>query len=124
MNAARAGAVNPRAAAEEHVAAFNAADRGRLLAGFAPDAVWITGRDRFTGVAELAGLFDDGLWALRPRLEVLTLVADGDSAALRLHETLTVDGAAREFDIAVFLDFDPAGLIVRGQVYREGSADL
>ncbi len=36
-----------RAAVLEHLAAFNAHDTARVLAGFTPDAVWITGADRF-----------------------------------------------------------------------------
>lgn len=59
----------------EHVAAFNAHDRLRLLAGLAADATWLTGRDSFQGHAELAEMFDDWLWSLNPSLRVLRLVA-------------------------------------------------
>jgi uncharacterized protein len=112
-----------RPAVLEHVAAFNAHDTARVLAGFADDAVWITGTDRFDGIAELADVFDAWLWTLDPRLEVLSLVTEGRLAAAQLHESLVVDGARRDFDIAVFLEFD-GGQIRLGKVYREGSAEL
>ena len=107
----------------EHLAAFNAHDTDRLLSGFAADAVWITGQDAMRGRNALAELFDAGLWAMNPHLDVLCIVADGDRAAAQLHESITVDGDVREFDIAVFFDL-AEGLIVRAKVYREGSADL
>ena len=112
-----------RAAIEEHVAAFNAHDTARLLAGLAADAVWITGTATATGRAALADLFDDWLWSMQPRLELRTLIVDGTRAAAQLHESLTVDGALREFEIAVFFEIED-GLISRAKVYREGSADL
>lgn len=111
-------------AAREHVAAFNAHDTARLLAGFTADARWATGQDVFVGTAALADLFDAGLWALDPALEVLSLVVGEDRAAAELRETLTFDGEVRTFTVAVFLDVDGDGLIRRGRVYREGSADL
>ena len=109
--------------AREHVAAFNAHDAARLLAKFDPDAVWITGADRFAGTVELTELFGDALWAMRPSLEIRAMVADDVRAALQLHESLTIDGEEHAFDIAVFLEFAD-GLITRAKVYREGSADL
>jgi uncharacterized protein len=112
-----------RAAVLEHVAAFNSWDTGRLLQGFAADPVWVTGQDRFAGRDELSSLFDAGLWELEPHLDVLALVCADQGAAAQLHERLTVDGAVREFDIAVFFELD-GGLITRAKVYREGSADL
>jgi ketosteroid isomerase-like protein len=107
----------------EHVAAFNAHDTGRVLAGFTADAVWITGADRFTGVAALADVFDAWLWTLDPHLDVVTLVANGERAAAQLRESLVIDGVRREFDIAVFFEL-AAGHIRLGKVYREGSAEL
>jgi ketosteroid isomerase-like protein len=115
--------MSARAVVEEHLAAFNAHDTGRLLARFTEDAVWITGQDRVTGRAALAELFDDWLWSLNPRLDPIWIVADGDRAAAQLHELLIVDGQRREFDIAVFFELAD-GLIRRAKVYREGSAEL
>lgn len=115
--------MNTRALVEEHVAAFNAHDTARVLAGFTADAEWITGADRFAGQEELAGVFDPWLWGLRPNLEILAIVADEASAAAQLHETITYYGEPRGFDIAVFLEFED-GLIRRGKVYREGVADV
>ncbi len=120
---AATGVDHVRAAFDEHVAAFNAHDSQRVLAGFAPDAEWITGVDRFAGAAALADVFDPWLWTLDPRLDVLRVVTDDATAAAELRETLTVDGAVRSFDIAAFLVIRD-GLIVRGKVYREGRADL
>ena len=114
---------DPRAAIEEHLAAFNAHDTARLLAGFAPDAVWITGQDSATGTAELAELFDDWLWSLDPHLETIRSAVDGDTVAAELHERITVDGARREFSIAAFFTVTD-GLITRAKIYREGNADI
>jgi ketosteroid isomerase-like protein len=107
----------------EHLAAFNAHDSARLLAGLAPDVRWATGQDVFHGRDELAGLFDDGLWAMRPSLERRSIVAAGDAAAAELTEQLTIDGEQRRFAIAVFFRFAD-GLITSATVYREGSADI
>lgn len=112
-----------RSAVLEHVAAFNAHDTDRLLAGFTHDAVWITGADRFAGIAALADVFDAWLWTLGPHLDVLGLVAEETRAAAQLHESLVVDGTRREFDIAVFFEFDGERIRL-GKVYREGSAEL
>jgi ketosteroid isomerase-like protein len=107
----------------EHLAAFNAHDSARLLAGLAADVRWVTGQDVFRGRDELAELFDDGLWAMRPRLEQRSLVVGDDAAAAELMEELTVDGEQRRFAIAVFFRFAD-GLISSVTVYREGSADI
>jgi ketosteroid isomerase-like protein len=112
-----------RAAVLEHVAAFNAHDSERILAGFTADAVWITGADRFEGTPALADVFDAWLWTLAPELTVLALVVEDDRAAAQLHESLIVDGQRREFDIAVFFELS-GGQIRLGTVYREGSAEL
>jgi ketosteroid isomerase-like protein len=112
-----------RAAVLEHLAAFNAHDTARVLAGFAPDAVWITGTDRFEGDEALGEVFDAWLWTLSPELTVLGLVVDGNCAAAQLHESLVIEGERQEFDIAVFFELDE-GRIRRAKVYREGSADL
>lgn len=107
----------------DHVEAFNRHDRDRLLAGLAPDAVWNTGRDTVVGRAELAEIFDDGLWLLDPSLAVDGLVCDGAAVAAQLTEELTVDGVRRSHPIAVFFTLR-AGLIQHVKVYREGSADI
>ena len=112
-----------RAAVLEHLAAFNAHDTARVLAGFTPDAVWITGADRFEGRAALADVFDAWLWTLEPVLTLLALVVEADRAAAQLHESLVLDGRRREFDIAVFFEL-AGGQVRQGKVYREGSADL
>jgi uncharacterized protein len=112
-----------RAAVEEHLAAFNAHDPQRLLAGFTPDAVWITGADTFTGRAALADVFDDWLWSLQPHLDVHAVLVDGGRAAVQAREAITIDGERQQFQIAVFFEFAD-GLITRAKVYREGSADL
>ena len=112
-----------RAAVLEHLAAFNAHDSARLLAGLAPEVVWRTGTDRFAGRAALAAIFDDGLWRREPRLEVRSVIGDGPDVAAELEERLEFEGAERVFAIAVFLTVRD-GLITHATVYREGSADL
>jgi ketosteroid isomerase-like protein len=112
-----------RAQVDEHLAAFNAHDTARLLAGLAPDAVWITGQDTVRGRDALADLFDDWLWSLEPHLDPMSTLIDGEHAAVQLHESITDGSARRDFHIALFLEF-AGGLITRAKVYREGSADL
>ncbi len=107
----------------EHVAAFNAHDRERLLSGLHPGIVWSTGRDTLRGHAALAELFDDGLWAMSPSLRVLRLVTGTSVAAAELQESLTVDGEVQTFAIACFFDLDGPS-IVRVKVFREGTADV
>jgi hypothetical protein len=60
---------------------------------------------------------------MNPHLVTRSIVVDGDRAAAQLHETITVDGGVRDFEIAVFFDI-AGGVITRAKVYREGSADL
>ena len=119
----RDGSAATRAAVLEHLAAFNAHDTARLLAGLADTVRWTTGTDRFTGTAALREVFDDWLWSLDPSLQVTSLVADGDRAAAELVEQLTVDGQRRTFAIATFFEL-AHGLIVAATVYREGNADV
>jgi ketosteroid isomerase-like protein len=108
---------------DEHIAAFNAHDTARLLAGLTDDVVWATGQDVFRGRPALGELFDDGLWAMAPSLRTLRVIAEDDAAAAELHEQLTIDGMAREFTIAAFFSITD-GLISRATIYREGSADI
>lgn len=112
-----------REAVLEHVAAFNAHDRERILAGLAADVTWSTGRDTRHGQAALTELFDDGLWELAPHLHVVRLLVEGDRAAAEIVETLTIDGAQHVFAIACFFDLQHA-VIHRVTVFREGTADL
>jgi hypothetical protein len=119
-----AAAAATRAAVLDHIDAFNAHDTGRLIAGLRPDVVWATGSDVFRGSAQLRdGLFDGDLWAMRPSLEVRTLLIDGEAAAGVFHEVLIVNDETREFDIAVFFAVSD-GLIRSVKVFREGSADI
>jgi hypothetical protein len=112
-----------RDAVEEHLAAFNAHDSERLLAGFADDAIWATGQDVMRGRAALADLFDDSLWDLQPQLAVVSFVAGEQTVAAELREQITVAGARENFRIAVFFTVLD-GLIVNAKVYREGVADI
>lgn len=112
-----------RSVVDEHLAAFNAHDTQRLLAGFAEDAVWATGQDVLRGRQALAELFDEGLWQLAPALTTLAIVADERRVAIELHERITVANEERAFDIAAFFTVS-AGLIRTAKVYREGSADI
>lgn len=112
-----------RQAVLEHLAAFNAHDSTRLLAGLAADARWATGQDVLLGSAALAELFDQELWSLDPSLELLSLICDGERAAAELRELITIDGAQRSFTIGTFFHVQH-GLVRSVRVYREGTADL
>jgi ketosteroid isomerase-like protein len=124
MTSWRIGAVTDTAdLLRDHVAAFNAHDSARVLAGLAGDVVWRTGTDTVRGIAAAEELFDDWLWSLRPSLEIRSLVAGEGAAAAELVERLTHEGQEQVFPIAVFLRFE-GDLIAQATVYREGSADL
>lgn len=112
-----------RALVADHVDAFNARDRSRLLAGLATDVVWSTGTDTFRGVQALVDVFDDGLWAMQPSLTIMDLLVDGHRAAAQMLEVLKVDGQQRRFMIACFFEVW-AGRIHSVKVYREGSANI
>lgn len=106
-----------------HLDAFNDHNTVRLLAGFAPTAVWATGMDVFRGPDQLANLFSPDLWSLSPSLALRRLIVNDAEGAAELHEELTVDGEVCAFDIAVFFRVS-SGLIEQAKVYREGVADL
>jgi hypothetical protein len=108
---------------EEHLAAFNAHNTARLLAGFADGAAWSTGQDVMRGRDALAEMFDAGLWELDPSLTALSIVAEDRIVAAELHERITIDGELRQFSIAAFFEVT-GGLIHRAKVYREGIADI
>jgi len=107
----------------EHIEAFNAHDRGRILAGLHEAVEWATGVDVYRGLASLADLFDDGLWALNPSLRVETLLVEGDIAAAECVEEITSGAQVMPFRISVFFTVRD-GLIRRVKVCREGTADL
>jgi hypothetical protein len=108
----------------EHIDAFNDHSTSRLLAWFAPEAVWQTGTDRLVGIDALAELFDDGLWAMEPALEIRSCVASFEGrVALELTETLTIEGRRTAFAIAGFFTVED-GRITEAKIYREGSAEL
>jgi uncharacterized protein len=111
------------AAVREHIAAFNDGDLARLLAGFAADALWITGRTVVRGRDELSAFFGAAIDGLRPRLAVQNLVAEGCRAACQMTETLVFRQEQRSSAIAAFFRLRE-GLIVSAKVYREGSAEV
>ena len=111
------------AALEAHLAAFNAHDTVRLLAGLANDVLWVTGQDVIRGVRSVEELFDDWLWGHDPSLTVDTFVSDDHQVAAELIEELTVDGTRQRFAIAAFFAVRE-GRITRARIYREGRADL
>lgn len=111
-------------AIRDHVAAFNAKDIQRLLAGLAEDVVWQTGQDTFRGHAALAAVFGGAFSDIAPRLTIHSLLIDHDRAACELQESMTVEGAAREDFIAGFYRVDTHGMITSAKIYRQGSADV
>ncbi|MHA6757677.1 nuclear transport factor 2 family protein [Streptacidiphilus sp. PAMC 29251] len=106
-----------------HVEAFNTRDLERLMAGFAEDAVWITGRTRVRGRAELTELFAGAMEGLLPTLTIQNLIVGQDRAACQMVEVFTFDGAERTDHIAGFYGI-ANGRITSAKIYREGSADV
>jgi uncharacterized protein len=112
-----------RSAVLEHLAAFNSHDGQRLFRGFDESIVWSTGADRFEGRQALHDLFDAWLWSMTPRLDLVRLIVEGDTASAECVEHLVIDGEPAGFAIAAFFTVRD-GLLVRVKVFREGSADL
>lgn len=108
---------------ESHVAAFNAHDLENLMAGFADDAVWITGRSTARGRAELTDLFAGAMAGLLPTLTIQNLIVGEGQAAAQMVETFTHEGVSRTDHIAGFYVVRD-GLIASAKIYREGSAEL
>jgi uncharacterized protein len=106
---------------EEHVSAFNARDVGRLLAGLSGEVVWQTGSDTFIGLDQVGCLLRDSA-GLLPVLEIKSVFADGERAAVEMTERYRHEGQTHEVPIAVFFSFTRE-LISRVKVFREGSAD-
>ena len=104
-----------------HVKAFNARDPGALMAGFADDAVWITGKTTARGRAEFADLFAGAMKGLLPTLAIQNLIAGEGQAAAQLVEVFTFEGAERTDHIAGFYVIKQ-GRIAAAKIYREGSA--
>ena len=106
-----------------HVDAFNGRDLDGLLAGFADDARWVTGKHIAVGSEELTELFDGAMKGLLPTLTITDLIVGADRAAAQMVEHYTHGGVQHVDHIAGFFVFSD-GLIVSAKIYREGSADL
>jgi uncharacterized protein len=111
------------AAVREHVEAFNDGDLERLLAGFAADALWVTGQTVVRGRSELSSFFGAAIDRLRPHLAMENLVAEDCRAACQMTETLLFEQEQRSYSIAAFFRLRD-GLIASAKVYREGSAEV
>lgn len=105
-----------------HVDAFNDRDLDALMAGFADDARWVTGRSTASGRAELTELFAGAMKGILPTLTIRELITGPGRAAAEMVEEYTHDGVAHVDHIAGFYVFRD-GLIVSAKIYREGSAD-
>jgi uncharacterized protein len=112
-----------RRAVIEHLDAFNSHDTSRLLRGLHPEVRWETGQEIVVGRPAAADLFDDWLWAMNPRLDLLSLVVDADLAAAECTEHLTAHGDPVQSAIAVFFTVWD-GQLTRVKVFREGSANV
>lgn len=102
-----------------HVDAFNAGDVDALMAGFADDAVFVTGDHMVVGARGLRAMFSDALANLAPSMELRATVVQHGVVACELNERLTVEGAQFHFSLAAFYTVR-RGQIVRVKVYREG----
>jgi uncharacterized protein len=108
---------------EAHVEAINTRDLDALMAGFADDAVWTTGKTTARGRAELTELFAGAMDGLLPTLTIQNLIVGDDQAAAQLIEVFTYQGVERTDHIAGFYRFRE-GRITSAKIYREGSADV
>ena len=105
----------------EHVAAFNAGDAERVLAGFTEDATWVTA-DYTVPAGEMRAFFEGAMRSLTPQLTVTRVIDGGNAVAAELTEKWTYGGTAKT--AALVAVFDLSGeRIHRAKIYREGSAD-
>jgi hypothetical protein len=93
------------------------------MAGFSADATWVTGTDRFRGIAALEQLFATAYAELSPHLHARSLLVQGNRVVCELREDYLADGVRRSDHIAAFYRVE-AGLITAVKIYREGSADV
>lgn len=106
-----------------HVEAFNTRDLDALMAGFADDAVWITGTTTVRGRAELAELFAGAMGGLLPTLTLQDLIVGNGRAAAQLVEVFTHEGVEHTDNIAGFYVIEDKR-ITSAKIYREGNADV
>lgn len=100
-----------------HLDAFSAGDLTRMLATLAPDAFFRSG----TTVVEPHDFPDFFGWAMRelaPRMEILTLVVEGERVAGEFIESVTVAGARQHLHRAAFYR-GVDGLITSATVYDQ-----
>jgi hypothetical protein len=114
---------DPAAVVTRHIEALNARDLDTLMAGFGEDVTWVTGTDRFRGLAALEQLFATAFTELSPHLRVQSLLVQGDRVACELREDYVAEGVRYTDHIAAFYRVE-AGLITAAKIYREGSADV
>jgi uncharacterized protein len=114
--------MDPLAAVEAHVAAFNADDLDAVVAGFAEDAVFATGEHLVVGRRGITALFAEAFRAIDAQLELRTAVVQGDRVACELTERIGMEGRTFEFHLAAFYVVRD-GRIARAKIYREGTAE-
>ena len=107
---------------QAHFAAFNARDIDALMAGFAEDAVFVTGEHLVVGQRGIRAMFTEALDALSPTLTLRAAIVQDDVVACELDERLSVEGTPFEFALAAFYTVR-RGQIARVKVYREGTSE-
>ena len=100
-----------------HVEASKTRDLDALMAGFADDAVWITGRTTVRGRAGLTELFATAMDGLPPTLTIQSPIAAEGRAAAQLVEVFTHEGAENTDNIAGFYAIKD-GRITSAKIYR------
>jgi len=108
---------DPGAVVRAHLEAFSAGDLDRMLATLAPTAHFQSG-STVVDPAEFAEFFG---WAIReilPRMQLDTLLVDGDRVACQFVESVTLDGERKHLNRAAFYRVVD-GLITSVHVYDE-----
>ena len=109
----------PFEAVRAHLEAFNARDPEAVVATFTDDAVFAAGEQIVVGRRALHTMFADAFGApIHARLDVRQAVVDEQTVACELTETITVEGATHELDVAAFYRVRD-GLLSRVKVYRD-----
>lgn len=113
----RVTSVDPGVIVRAHLDSFSAGDLVRMLATLAPDAFFLSG----TTVVEPHDFPDFFGWAMReldPRMELVSLVVEGEQVAGEFIESVTVDGQRQHLHRAAFYRVVD-GLITSATVYDQ-----
>lgn len=102
----------------DHLDAFSCGSLDRMLATLAPAAMFVSGGTTVDPAA-FSEFFGGAIRELAPRIQIDTLLVDGEQVACQFTESLTMDGERQHLSRAAFYRVC-SGLITSVRVYDEG----